>query len=329
MPKTPASKHNIEISLDQLRKVFTANEHPKSTVRKIDREISENLHGFLKENVVTSDYSLKRIEDHLKEYKVPSNPILVAEQTDFLLDKIVKNSVHTAAPSFVGHMTSALPYFMLPISRLMIALNQNLVKIETSKAFTPLEKQVIAMIHHLVFQESNGYYEAHMHSPERAIGVMCSGGTVANITALWIARNKLLPPKADFLGVEQDGVLKGCMAHGYKDLVILGSELAHYSIGKCAGVLGIGRKNIKKIPCDASGKIRLESLKEAIAECQKNQLGIVGVVALAGSTEIGSVDDIQSVSEICQKEGIHLHVDAAWGGPTLFSQEHGLSLIHI
>ncbi len=324
----PKSK-KIEVSLEQLRKVFTANEHPKSTLRKIDQAITENLHGFLGDTIVTSDYSLEKIEGQLKDFQIPNEPILVSEQSDFLLKNIVKNSVHTAAPSFVGHMTSSIPYFMLPISRLMIALNQNLVKIETSKAFTPLEKQVIAMIHHLIYNKENSYYKNHMHSPLRALGLMCSGGTVANITALWVARNKLLTPKENFDGVERDGILQGCQAHGFKDLVIIGSELAHYSISKCAGVLGIGRKNIKKIPCGRDGKMLIPFLKESIEECKKQNLGIIGVVGLAGATEIGSVDNLTEISEICQENKIHFHVDAAWGGPTMFSKKHAKQLAGI
>ena len=67
--------------------------------------------------------------------------------------------MHTAAPSFIGHMTSAIPHFMLSLAKIMIALNQNLVKIETSKAFTPLERQVIGMLHRLVYNFDDQFYE--------------------------------------------------------------------------------------------------------------------------------------------------------------------------
>jgi glutamate decarboxylase len=81
----------------------------------------------------------------------------VSEHTQFLLDKVVAQSVHTASPSFIGHMTTALPYFMLPLSKIMIALNQNLVKTETSKVFTPLERQVLANFHRLVFEQDDAF----------------------------------------------------------------------------------------------------------------------------------------------------------------------------
>ena len=80
----------------------------------------------------------------------------------------------------------------------MITLNQNLVKIETSKAFTPLERQVLGMLHKLIFNENESFYQQWMHSANHSLGAFCSGGTIANITALWVARNTVLKPDGDF-----------------------------------------------------------------------------------------------------------------------------------
>ncbi len=115
----------------------------------------------------------------------PEQPEFVSDHMHHLLDKLVSQSVHTASPSFIGHMTSALPAFILPLSKLMVGLNQNLVKVETSKAFTPLERQVLGMMHNLVYQENDNFYQTWMHSAQHSLGAFCSGGTVANITALW------------------------------------------------------------------------------------------------------------------------------------------------
>lgn len=79
---------------------------------------------------------MKEIEKDFSDARIPDEPEFVSDHTQHLLDTLVAQSVHTASPSFIGHMTSALPYFLMPLSKIMIALNQNLVKIETSKAFT-------------------------------------------------------------------------------------------------------------------------------------------------------------------------------------------------
>ena len=111
-------------------------------------------------------------------------------------------------------MTSALPHFVLPLSKLMVGLNQNLVKIETSKAFTPLERQVLGMMHHMVYGKDDTFYRKWMHNAKHALGAFCSGGTVANISALWIARNKLLKPDGDFKGINSDGLVAAMRHYG-------------------------------------------------------------------------------------------------------------------
>ncbi len=63
-----------------------------------------------------------------------------------------------------------------------------LVKVETSKAFTPMERQVLAMLHHLVYRRPEDFYPPWIHNSQHALGAFCSGGTIANVTALWVAR---------------------------------------------------------------------------------------------------------------------------------------------
>ena len=203
------NKKLAEASLESLYRIFTVPEAPDSTLGLIDQSISRNLAGFLQDHIVASERDLRLIEKDFANPRIPDAPTFVSDQIDFLLDKVVAQSVHIAAPSFVGHMASALPYFMLPLSRIMTALNQNLVKVETSKAFTPLERQVIGMIHHLIYSQDDAFYDHWMHDRNHAIGSFCSGGTIANLTALWAARNAIFAPSDGFAGLAQEG-LAGC-----------------------------------------------------------------------------------------------------------------------
>lgn len=140
------SKTNFaEVNQEALLKIFTIPEAPDSTLGKIERHLSENLMGFLGEHIVAREKPLQEIEQNFQDSSVPEQPVYVSDHTEFLLEKLVAHSVHTASPRFIGHMTSALPYFLLPLAKLMVGLNQNLVKIETSKAFTPLERNVLGM----------------------------------------------------------------------------------------------------------------------------------------------------------------------------------------
>ncbi|MGL5110142.1 MAG: putative pyridoxal-dependent aspartate 1-decarboxylase, partial [Vibrio ordalii] len=196
-----SEQKTANVSFESLLRIFTVPEGPDSTLTKIDQELSRNLNLFLREHIVAEEKPLKEIEKDFSNPQIPESPAFVSEHTQHLLDNLVAHSVHTSAPSFIGHMTSALPYFLMPLSKIMIALNQNLVKIETSKAFTPLERQVLGMLHRLIYQENDAFYSQWMHSANHSLGAFCSGGTIANITALWVARNNALKADGDFQGV--------------------------------------------------------------------------------------------------------------------------------
>jgi len=310
------------VNFDSLHRVFTIPEEQSSTLGRIEREISENLEGFLQSHIVAIEKDLTDVEKDFSDAAIPKQPIFVSQQADFLLDKLVAHSVHTASPSFVGHMTSALPYFMLPLSKIMIALNQNLVKTETSKSFTPLERQVTGMLHRLVYQGSDEFYKQYLHDQHFALGAFCSGGTVANITALWVARNKMFKVTEQFAGVHKEGLAAGLIHHGYRGAAILVSERGHYSLKKTADILGLGANNIISIETDDYNRISISALKDKCEELTRNNIKIMSIVGIAGTTETGSVDPLDQMADIALDYDCHFHVDGAWGAPTLFSAKY-------
>ncbi|WP_218109894.1 pyridoxal-dependent aspartate 1-decarboxylase PanP [Oligoflexus tunisiensis] len=311
-----------EANYESLLRIFTVPESENSTLGKIEKQISENLIGFLKEHIVSRVIAPNELERNFLDSQIPEDPTFVSEQADFLLKNVVAESVHVASPRFIGHMTSALPYFMLPLSKMMIALNQNLVKIETSKAFTPLERQVLGMLHRLIYNRNASFYEEHIQYSGSALGAFCSDGTIANLTALWVAINRLFQPQQDFAGIGEEGLFAAMQHYEYQGAAILVSRRGHYSLKKAANLLGIGRRNLISIPTDANNKIIVSELLETIQRCKKQRIAIVAVVGIAGTTETGSVDPLNELADICEAHDIHFHVDAAWGGPTLFSRKY-------
>lgn len=315
-------KKFAQASIETMYRVFTVSEAPDSTLSKIDQDISNNLAGFLQAHIVAVERDLSDVEKNFSDAVIPEKPIFVSEQAQFLMDKLVANSVHTASPSFIGHMTSALPYFMLPLSKIMIALNQNLVKTETSKAFTPLERQVLGMIHRLVYEQDRAFYKKWMHDPRHSLGAMCSGGTIANLTALWVARNRAFPAEGSFRGLHQEGLFRALRYYGHEGAAILVSERGHYSMGKAANVLGLGHESLIAIPTDDDNKILTDDLRDKCLELQKQKIKIIAICGIAGTTETGNVDPLEAMADIAREFSAHFHVDAAWGGPTLFSRSY-------
>ena len=317
------SEHKTaDVSFESLLRIFTVPEGPDSTLTKIEEKLSRNLNQFLREHIVAEEKPLREIEKDFSNATLPEQPEFVSEHTQYLLDTLVSQSVHTSAPSFIGHMTSALPFFLMPLSKIMIALNQNLVKIETSKAFTPLERQVLGMLHRLVYDRKDEFYSQWMHSANHSLGAFCSGGTIANITALWVARNNALRAQGNFKGVEKEGLFKAMKHYRYEGLAVLVSERGHYSLKKAADVLGIGQEGLVAIKTDANNRICPDALQEKISQLKQQNIKPFAVVGVAGTTETGSIDPIADIAAICQRESCHFHIDAAWGGATLMSNNY-------
>jgi len=315
-------KPTADASMESLYRIFTVPEAPDSTLGKIEAHLSENLEGFLTDHIVAREKPLHEIEANFATSEIPENPQFVSDHTEQLLNKLVAHSVHTASPRFIGHMTSALPYFLLPLAKLMVGLNQNLVKIETSKAFTPLERQVLGMLHHLVYGESDSFYQQWMHSADHSLGAFCSGGTIANITALWVARNRALAPADGFKGVSREGLAKALNYYGYNRMTIMVSERGHYSLAKAADVLGIGRDNIIAVPTDDHNRIQVDELEKACEQVNSDGGKVFAIIGIAGTTETGHVDPLNKIAAIAERYEAHFHVDAAWGGATLLSETH-------
>lgn len=322
MSDSSAPNKKAEATLETMRKIFTVPEGPHSTLHRLDREISENLVGFLRTRIVAGDIAPANLERDFQETRIPEDPLFVSEQVEFLLEKVVAQSVHTSSPSFIGHMTSALPYFMFPLAKIMMTLNQNVVKIETSKAFTPLERQVVGMLHRLVYGESEEFYAQWTQSFAHSLGSFCSGGTLANVTALWVARNRLLGPRDGFAGVAEEGLGAALEHAGLRGVAVLVSRRGHYSLAKSADLLGLGRRQLISLPVTASHTIDVQALRREIDTLRAKRIGVLAIVGIAGTTETGSVDPLAALADIAGEQGIHFHVDGAWGGPTLFSGRH-------
>jgi putative pyridoxal-dependent aspartate 1-decarboxylase len=240
----------------------------------------------------------------------------------YLFEDVVPHSVRTHDPRFVGHMTSALPAFVGPLGRLITALNQNVVKLETSDALALQERQAIAILHRLVYGREQAFYDVHVQRAESTLGTIVSGGTLGNISALWCARNRRLGPCEGFAGIHQAGMSEALRAHRYRRAVVIGSSLMHYSLEKAVDLLGIGRQALIRVPATERGSIDVSRLEQALRRSAAEGDLILALVGVAGTTETGAVDPLPVMADLAAAYRCHFHVDAAWGGPVLFSRTH-------
>jgi len=250
---------------------------------------------------------------------LPEEPTAPQVHADHLLHDVFRHVMPVASPTFIGHMTSSLPSFMPSLAKIVAALNQNVVKLETSGALTGLERQVVGMLHNLVFGRGDDFYARWLHDAEHSLGAFCAGGTTANLAALWASRNNTLRARDGFAGVHSAGLAAALRHYGYDGLAIVVSERGHYSLRKAADVLGIGRDNLIPVGVDADGRMRIDLLRETLRDLGQRNIRAMAIVGIAGSTETGAVDPLDAMADVAQEFGCHFHVDAAWGGATLLS----------
>jgi aromatic-L-amino-acid decarboxylase len=138
--------------------------------------------------------------------------------------------------------------------------------------------------------------------PAEASGILTSGGSMANITALIVARNHFSP------SIKQRG-----LRDVDRTLRIYGSEETHNCVVKGVEAIGIGGDNFRKVPVDDDYRIRIDLLEEMIAADRKNGYLPFCIVGNAGTVNTGAVDDLDQLAAIARRENCWFHIDGAFG----------------
>lgn len=314
------AKAGEKLSPEEIIALFDPEESVKDKGYAAMMSSAEENRFLRQTNVTTTDLSEEDLGKLFDAYAMADETTSVLGYMKSTLSPVISNSIHCCAPTMIGHMTSSLPYYIRPLAKLVTTLHANNVKVETGKASTFLEKETLAMLHHCFYSHDDAFYEQYAAARDTCLGVVCSGGTIANNTALWIARNKCLPPRGDFQGCDKDGLAAGLIEHGHKKAVIIGSAVMHYSMMKAADILGIGTNGLRKVPFDPDYTVNIPAMREEIIACREQNVAIIALVGVAGGTETGSVDNLGAIADLAEEFGIHFHVDGAWGGPSIFSR---------
>lgn len=318
----------VESSLDYLRKLFIMPDSPDKFM-EFGHDVLEMIHEFFQEKKgLHKRITLPELAQIFDQISTPEEPHLIKDVLQEIKDKVTVHSVKVGSPHYIGHMISAIPYFMILLEIIIAALNQNQVKIETAKASSFVEREFIAWMHRIIFNRDDTFYRKNIHNPRIALGNITSGGTISNLTALMVARERAFPADRNFPGIRKIGVEGALNYYGYSKMVVLVSRRGHYSIRKAANLLGIGEKNVIYIPVDTYNRINIKALKKTIRNIKRDDLAkgkktkIMSIIGIAGTTETGNIDNLMELGDIAGKEDAFFHVDAAWGGGALIVDEY-------
>jgi glutamate/tyrosine decarboxylase-like PLP-dependent enzyme len=192
---------------------------------------------------------------------------------------------------------SGTPFAMLAE---MLAAGMNTHAAGGQQAATYVEQQTLAWLAEI------------MNMPANASGIFVSGGTMANLLGLAVARHA----KAGF-DLRKEG-----LQSSHQKLVIYGSTETHMWAQKSVELLGLGRSALRQVAVDENFQIRPDLLQQQIRADRAAGLRPITVIANAGTVNTGAIDDVAALYEICKQEDLWLHIDGAFGALLKFSPEY-------
>lgn len=224
------------------------------------------------------------------EEPLPQEGTSFASILEELEATVFRYSRHNAHPGFFGYISSPGTPVNAVGSLIQSALNINVTCWRSAPAGTEMEHVVIRWLKEM------------LGMPEAAGGLLTSGGSMANFAGLAAARSAKAPGD-----VVQDGLA------GARMCAYVSSE-GHFSVAKAAGMLGLGERNVRQVRTNGRLQIDLTHLEQLVREDRAAGAIPFCVVANAGTTATGAVDPIAALADFAEREGLWLHVDAAYGG---------------
>lgn len=218
---------------------------------------------------------------------------------DEICGELIEKGFHVPSANYFGLMNPTPSYAAVLAEALVAALNPQLASLARSQYASKIEAETVRWI-----GERVGW-------PGEFSGTFTSGGNEANFSGLALALASAFP----------DAIENGIASAGGPPVAYASSE-AHHSLDKSAGLLGIGRKGLQRLAVNSSLQLAPEALLGAIEKDLQLGNRPFCVVATAGTTSTGTVDDVPMLAKICRRYGLWLHVDGAYGAAAIFSNTH-------
>ena len=199
-----------------------------------------------------------------------------------LFDRALPVSFNTAGPGYLAYIPGGGLLHAAVADLIADAINRYVGVWRAAPGLVQLESNVIAWLAGIV------------GLPAGAGGILTSGGSLANFSATVAARHRL--------------------GERFADGTIYTSTQAHHSVVRAALLAGFPAVQVRAVPVDANQRVRVDVMAETIADDRAQGLRPCMIVASAGTTNTGAVDDLECLADLAAREQLWLHVDAAYGG---------------
>lgn len=267
---------------------------------------------WLKQPEMYQGKTVAELRDRIKldfNPKGLGNEAAIERAVEFFL----KDSLSVHHPQCVAHLHCPSLVVSQAAEVLINATNQSMDSWDQSPSATIMEVKLVEWL-----REQVGFGAGDA-------GVFTSGGTQSNLMGLMLARDAFFARQGH--SVQQNG-LTGDLSK----LKVFCSENAHFSVQKNMALMGLGYRSVTLVKTDEFSRMDVSDLSEKLAQAKTNGEQVMAIVATAGTTDAGAIDPLADIAALAAKEGIWVHVDAAWGGALLLSEKYrhylnGLELV--
>lgn len=217
------------------------------------------------------------------------------------VELIGKNSILVQHPNCIAHLHTPPLISSIAAESIIAALNQSMDSWDQASAATFVEQKVVDWLCEI--------YQLGQQSD----GVFTSGGTQSNQMGLLLARDWIAEKNSNH------SIQKLGLPDYWNKLRIICSKNTHFTVQKSASMMGLGEQAVITVDTNSAGDMNIAALQSAIDQSKQAGLIPFAVVATAGTTDHGAIDDIDAIASIAQTEALWLHVDGAYGGALILS----------
>ncbi|MDX6694162.1 MAG: aromatic-L-amino-acid/L-tryptophan decarboxylase [Blastocatellia bacterium] len=204
---------------------------------------------------------------------------------------VIHLSRHNGHPRFFGYVASPSTPIGAYADLIASALNSNVTSWRSSPAATEIEREVVRWLASLVGYSEDGH------------GLLTSGGSMANLNALYVAHRAAAGRDASRAGLWNTSA----------PMTLYASEQVHLSIPKAADVLGLGREQARLVETDEHYRLDARRLREKIESDKQRGLRPFCIVASAGTVNTGAIDPLMEIARVAKDYSLWFHVDGAYG----------------
>jgi glutamate/tyrosine decarboxylase-like PLP-dependent enzyme len=229
---------------------------------------------------------------------VPDAPMSEDDLAAYLRDLAFRWSVYGGHPRFMAYITGPGTAPGVAADLFAAGFNQNVGGWRLGPAATEIELHLTR------------WFAQRFGLPAGAGGLLLTGGAMANFVALKVARDRQAG-----LGVRQHGVA------GAGPLRLYASSEVHAVTDRAVDMLGLGMDAVRKVAVDDGLRMRVDELAAAIEADRAAGVRPLAVVATAGTVGTGAIDPLEEIADVCEREDLWFHVDAAYGGPAVLADD--------